>query len=90
MGFVDKIKAQVEMWRIEKYTKRRPVTTPDFEQKDREFYDKHYQNGVYTHQQKDEPSGLTRNSSLIKTSNLLRKKSERIVRSSENYNMSQQ
>lgn len=33
MGFIEKIKSSVEMWRIEKYTKRRPVTSPDFEQK---------------------------------------------------------
>lgn len=33
MGFIEKIKSSVEMWRIDKYTKRRPVTSPDFEQK---------------------------------------------------------
>lgn len=33
MGVIEKIKSSVEMWRIEKYTKRRPVTSPDFEQK---------------------------------------------------------
>lgn len=33
MGFLDKIKSNIEMWKIEKYTKRRPVTTPEFEQR---------------------------------------------------------
>lgn len=37
MGFIEKIKSSVEMWRIEKYTKRRPVTSPDFEQKGTEI-----------------------------------------------------
>lgn len=37
MGFIEKIKSSVEMWRIEKYTKRRPVTSPDFEQKGTEM-----------------------------------------------------
>jgi hypothetical protein len=33
MGFIDKLKAHIEVWRIEKYTKRRDVATPDFERK---------------------------------------------------------
>lgn len=33
MGFIEKIKSSVEMWRMEKYTKRRSVLSPDFEQK---------------------------------------------------------
>lgn len=33
MGILDRVKAQIEVWRIEKYTKRRDVTTPDFERK---------------------------------------------------------
>jgi hypothetical protein len=33
MGLFEKIKSSVEMWKIEKYTKRRPVNVPDFEQK---------------------------------------------------------
>jgi hypothetical protein len=33
MGLVDKIKSQVEIWKIAQYTKRRPVLLSDFEQK---------------------------------------------------------
>lgn len=33
MGFVEKIKSSVEIWKIEKYTKRRPAPTSEFEQK---------------------------------------------------------
>ncbi|KAG2211704.1 hypothetical protein INT47_008801 [Mucor saturninus] len=91
MGFIEKIKSSVEMWRIEKYTKRRPVTSPDFEQKDREFYRQHYKDGVYLHQQ---PGAIqTTNStnsgminSISRKTTLLRTKSEKIMRSSENYN----
>ncbi|KAI9347090.1 hypothetical protein BD770DRAFT_395877 [Pilaira anomala] len=86
MGFIEKIKSSVEMWRIEKYTKRRPVTSPDFEQKDREFYRQHYKDGVYLHQQPNTtPNGSMINTISRKTT-LLRSKSEKILRSSENYN----
>ncbi|KAI8647547.1 hypothetical protein BD408DRAFT_408116 [Parasitella parasitica] len=89
MGFIEKIKSNVEMWKIEKYTKRRPVTSPDFEQKDREFYRQFYKDGVYLHQQ---PNGAPANSSsgvinsISRKTTLLRTKSEKILRSSENYN----
>lgn len=83
MGFVEKIKSSVEMWRIEKYTKRRPVLSPDFEQKDKEFYRQHYKDGVYLHHKQ----GVNTDSFKRKTS-LLRTKSEKIMRSSENYNVS--
>ncbi|KAL9541590.1 hypothetical protein MBANPS3_009035 [Mucor bainieri] len=91
MGFIEKIKSSVEMWRIEKYTKRRPVTSPDFEQKDREFYRQHYKDGVYLHQQ---PGGTPSTNSgsggvinsISRRTTLLRTKSEKIMRSSENYN----
>lgn len=33
MGLIDKLKAHIEVWKIEKYTKRRDVNTPDFERK---------------------------------------------------------
>ncbi|KAG2197258.1 hypothetical protein INT46_001784 [Mucor plumbeus] len=89
MGFIEKIKSSVEMWRIDKYTKRRPVTSPDFEQKDREFYRQYYKDGVYLHQQPGgapiSPNGGVINSISRKTT-LLRTKSEKIMRSSENYN----
>lgn len=80
------------MWRIEKYTKRRPVTSPDFEQKDREFYRQHYKDGVYLHQQPGVERTNSSNSGVINSisrrTTLLRSKSEKILRSSENYNNS--
>ncbi|GAA5808049.1 hypothetical protein MFLAVUS_001431 [Mucor flavus] len=91
MGFIEKIKSSVEMWRIEKYTKRRPVTSPDFEQKDREFYRQHYKDGVYLHQQPgvNQPTNTANGgviNSIGRKTTLLRTKSEKILRSSENYN----
>lgn len=41
MGLFEKIKSSVEMWKIEKYTKRRPVNVPDFEQKGTSWVNKH-------------------------------------------------
>ncbi|CAO3696927.1 unnamed protein product [Umbelopsis ramanniana] len=87
MGLIDKLKAHIEVWKIEKYTKRRDVNTPDFERKDAEYYRDHYQNGVYLAQR---PDGSTRtNSSIGRRSTLIRKKSEKIVRCSEVYNTTQ-
>lgn len=33
MGLMGKLKTQFDLWKLEKYTKRRQVATPDFEQK---------------------------------------------------------
>lgn len=33
MGLMTKLKTQIDLWKLEKYTKRRHVATPDFEQK---------------------------------------------------------
>lgn len=33
MGLVERIKTQYEMWKIEKYTKRRPIVSSNFEQR---------------------------------------------------------
>ena len=30
---MDKLKTQLDLWKLEKYTKRRQVATPEFEQK---------------------------------------------------------
>ncbi|CAO3673126.1 unnamed protein product [Rhizopus stolonifer] len=78
MGFIEKIKSNVEMWKIEKYTKRRPARAQDFEQKDREFYRQNYKDGEYFHH-----SNVERKTSLVRT------RSEKAIRSSENYNNSQ-
>jgi len=58
---------------------------------DREFYRQHYKDGVYLHQQ---PGGAPNTNSssggvinsISRRTTLLRTKSEKIMRSSENYN----
>ncbi|OBZ86704.1 hypothetical protein A0J61_05237, partial [Choanephora cucurbitarum] len=88
MGLFDKIKSGVEVWKIEKYTKRRPVNSPNFEQKDREFYRQNYKDGVYLHKQAGSDSNSANKviTSISRKTTLLRTKSEKIMRSSENYN----
>ncbi|KAI7904208.1 uncharacterized protein BX663DRAFT_550602 [Cokeromyces recurvatus] len=91
MGLFDKIKSNVEMWKIERYTKRRNVNSPDFEQKDKEFYRQNYKDGVYLHQSPDNSIRTNNNfiSSLSRKTTLLKAtKTEKILRSSENYNRS--
>jgi hypothetical protein len=58
---------------------------------DREFYRQHYKDGVYLHQQpgavqttNSSPAGVI--NSISRKTTLLRTKSEKIMRSSENYN----
>ncbi|CAG8514695.1 20542_t:CDS:2 [Dentiscutata erythropus] len=55
MSFFKKIKSQYEIWKINKYTRRRNAMTPDFEQKDPEFYKQNYVNGVYLNTTNNEP-----------------------------------
>ncbi|CAG8517940.1 18232_t:CDS:2, partial [Acaulospora morrowiae] len=47
MPFLGKIKSQYEMWKINKYTRRRSTLAKDFEQRDPDFYKQNYVNGVY-------------------------------------------
>ncbi|CAO3629354.1 unnamed protein product [Cunninghamella echinulata] len=37
VGFIDKVKSQIEMWKVEKYTKRRTFL-PEYESKDGVYY----------------------------------------------------
>ncbi|KAI9302352.1 hypothetical protein BJ944DRAFT_270068 [Cunninghamella echinulata] len=46
VGFIDKVKSQIEMWKVEKYTKRRTFL-PEYESKDSDYYRQHYRDGVY-------------------------------------------
>ncbi|KAL1933917.1 hypothetical protein VTP01DRAFT_8007 [Rhizomucor pusillus] len=46
VGIIDKIKHQYEMWKIEKYTKRRSFL-PEYDSRDKEYYERHYHDGVY-------------------------------------------
>ncbi|KAI9494645.1 hypothetical protein BDB00DRAFT_871196 [Zychaea mexicana] len=96
MGFVEKLKTQFDLWKLEKYTKRRQVATPEFEQKDRDFYRHYYQDGVYLHQHQKNAAGEVRppptvpssNKNLNRKSTMLGRKSEHITRCSETYNFS--
>jgi hypothetical protein len=57
---------------------------------DREFYRQHYKDGVYLHQQSGvaQPTNASNGviNSISRRTTLLRTKSEKIMRSSENYN----
>ncbi|KAL1930997.1 hypothetical protein VTP01DRAFT_10134, partial [Rhizomucor pusillus] len=91
MGLMGKLKTQFDLWKLEKYTKRRQVATPDFEQKDREFYRQYYQDGVYLHQTQKTVAGEARippGKGVSRRSTFLGRKQEHIVRCSENYNYS--
>ncbi|KAG0056684.1 hypothetical protein BGZ83_003927 [Gryganskiella cystojenkinii] len=48
MGLMDKLMRNYEIWKIGKYTKRRAALTPEFEQRDKEYYDSNYKDGIYT------------------------------------------
>jgi len=97
MSFIKKIKSQYEMWKITKYTRRRSAMSPDFEQKDSEYYRQNYVNGVYldvTHQASTPNvsygggNAVATNGNIHIMSNpMKRSKSQRIVRCSETYNM---
>ncbi|CAG8498650.1 14362_t:CDS:2 [Funneliformis caledonium] len=63
MSLIKKIKSQYEMWKVTKYTRRRSAMTPDFEQKDPDFYKQNYVNGVYLNYASPEQPIPKRNSS---------------------------
>ncbi|CAB4389533.1 unnamed protein product [Rhizophagus irregularis] len=51
------------MWKVTKYTKRRSTMTPEFEQKDPDFYKQNYVNGVYlNYASPDSPTSSKRDS----------------------------
>ncbi|CAO3633451.1 unnamed protein product [Cunninghamella blakesleeana] len=54
VGFIDKVKSQIEMWKVEKYTKRRTFL-PEYESKDSEYYRQHYRDGVYYNSSEQSP-----------------------------------
>ncbi|KAG0220854.1 hypothetical protein BGX31_010454 [Mortierella sp. GBA43] len=82
MGLMDKLMRNYEIWKIGKYTKRRAALTPEFEQRDREYYETNYKDGIYTHSQVSD-SAVTRAKSFKRA---LSRKDTRAVRSSEVYN----
>ncbi|RUS27499.1 hypothetical protein BC938DRAFT_483151 [Jimgerdemannia flammicorona] len=89
MGLLDKLKSQYEVWKIEKYTKRRSAMTPEFEQRDAEYYRTNYQNGVYVNNgdaAKGSATDLPARQNSLGSFKAKRTKSQRVVRCSETYN----
>ncbi|KAG0236305.1 hypothetical protein BGW42_003717 [Actinomortierella wolfii] len=81
MGLVEKIMRNYEIWKINKYTKRRAALTPEFEQRDKEYYEQNYKDGIYTYNPASQ--SISRGKSIRKA---LSRKDTRQVRSSEVYN----
>ncbi|KAI8061070.1 hypothetical protein BC940DRAFT_322837 [Gongronella butleri] len=55
VGLIDKVKSQIEIWKIERYTKRRTFL-PEYDSRDSEYYKQHYRDGVYYNDQMPPPS----------------------------------
>ncbi|KAI8339173.1 hypothetical protein BC941DRAFT_422344 [Chlamydoabsidia padenii] len=62
VGFIEKLKSQIEMWKVEKYTKRRTFL-PEYESRDTEYYKQHYHDGVYYSSNGTTPSPISRSPS---------------------------
>ncbi|KAF9928276.1 hypothetical protein FBU30_002498 [Linnemannia zychae] len=82
MGLMDKLMRNYEIWKIGKYTKRRAALTPEFEQRDKEYYDSNYKDGIYTYNQVSNDT-MSRAKSFKRA---LSRKDPKTVRSSEVYN----
>jgi len=85
---MDKLMRNYEIWKIGKYTKRRAALTPEFEQRDKEFYDSNYKDGIYTvGDGSASPSGGSSPMNRAKSfKRALSRKDTKTVRSSEVYN----
>ncbi|KAF9194210.1 hypothetical protein BGZ51_000791 [Haplosporangium sp. Z 767] len=83
MGLMDKLMRNYEIWKIGKYTKRRAALTPEFEQRDKEYYDTNYKDGIYTQSQVGSDGTMGRAKSFKRA---LSRKDTKTVRSSEVYN----
>ncbi|KAI8338934.1 hypothetical protein BC941DRAFT_512180 [Chlamydoabsidia padenii] len=46
VGLIDKLRSQIDLWKVEKYTKRRTFL-PEYDSRDTEYYKQHYYDGVY-------------------------------------------
>ncbi|KAI7857183.1 hypothetical protein BDC45DRAFT_501871 [Circinella umbellata] len=66
-AMMNKLKKQIEMWRVNKYTKRRSYI-PEYEPKDKKHYRHTYHDGVYLSSLSDRPtsSPLSTNKKNIK------------------------
>ncbi|KAF9963480.1 hypothetical protein BGZ65_003034 [Modicella reniformis] len=83
MGLMEKLMRNYEIWKIGKYTKRRAALTPEFEQRDKEYYETNYKDGIYTQNQAGDSGSITRGVSFKRA---LSRKDTRTIRSSEVYN----
>ncbi|KAF8924393.1 hypothetical protein EDD21DRAFT_229729 [Dissophora ornata] len=83
MGIMDKLMRNYEIWKIGKYTKRRAALTPEFEQRDKEYYESNYKDGIYTNNQVGQDGSMGRAMSFKRA---LSRKDTKTVRSSEVYN----
>ncbi|KAG0302561.1 hypothetical protein BGZ98_007404 [Dissophora globulifera] len=83
MGLMDKLMRNYEIWKIGKYTKRRAALTPEFEQRDKEYYESNYKDGIYTQNQVGQDGSLSRAKTFKRA---LSRKDIKNVRSSEVYN----
>ncbi|CAO3689380.1 unnamed protein product [Umbelopsis ramanniana] len=94
MGFIDKIRTQYDLLKVEKYTKRRRSETV-FEERDREFYRENYRDGVYLHRSASDvdtldgarrPAMVQRASTISSMVMKAGRKNSPTIKSSETYN----
>ncbi|KAI8969986.1 hypothetical protein BDF20DRAFT_915873 [Mycotypha africana] len=91
MHITEKLKNRIELWRLEKYTKRRSFL-PEFDSKDSAYYKQIYHDGVYDlstpYRNKRLSARLNRASLQLKNraSNMFGRPSSPPAPCSENYN----
>ncbi|SAM07002.1 hypothetical protein [Absidia glauca] len=89
VGLIEKLKSQIEMWKVEKYTKRRTFL-PEYDSRvvthhqvpfydynrplDSEYYKQHYQDGVYYSNNDKTPSPVSRSPSTTQYRSTLGKR----------------
>ncbi|KAH8553633.1 hypothetical protein BGW37DRAFT_486490 [Umbelopsis sp. PMI_123] len=91
MGLIDKIRAQYDLLKVDKYTRRRRSESV-FEDRDREFYRENYRDGVYLHRSPAEmdsggrPTMVKRASTISSMVMKAGRKNSPNIKSSETYN----
>ncbi|KAF9434060.1 hypothetical protein BGZ76_008644 [Entomortierella beljakovae] len=86
MGLVEKLMRNYEIWKIGKYTKRRAALTPEFEQRDKEYYESNYKDGIYTTHNTSNQVGNDSMSRAKSFKRAMSRKDTKNIRSSEVYN----
>ncbi|ORE10548.1 hypothetical protein BCV72DRAFT_15124 [Rhizopus microsporus var. microsporus] len=93
MGFIEKIKNNIDYYKLDKYTKRR-VSQSQFESHDRRYYENVYRDGDYIDPSQAQYSGPTRSHLSYKQSRWsfhemlkkpVNKSATRHIRTSETY-----